>query len=371
MFKKLENQLSEPISEPTKHLKQLLNLRLKYSIPKLYIPRKNGRATLDRRWYVYFYYDDPITGKRLSNNKFMYYNHINTYTTIAQRREFGKRLVEGYTELLAKGWNPYENRLVLKNEPSFTVEEINIKEAIEAALVAKERTLKKSSYDDLAWRLGRFLEFAEQHKFANDNCSKFNRFHVVRFLESRQDNGENATSINNYRTAISSVITQMVNDGYMEANFVRDIPRLKTTPVKNHPFTELQIKDIQEFLEKEDPLLLDYIRVLAYSFLRNSEVATLKVGDVDLRYKQITASDTKTKAIDKIYIIEPLQRIFERMQLDKYDKDHFIFTPQGVPGEWASADRSKRDYFSKRFRKVKDKFGFGDEYGIYSFRHSF
>ena len=32
---------------------------------------------------------------------------------------------------------------------------------------------------------------------------------------------------------------------------------------------------------------------------------------------------------------------------------------------------NKRDYWSKRFKKVKEVFGMGNEYGIYSFRHTF
>lgn len=111
--------------------------------------------------------------------------------------------------------------------------------------------------------------------------------------------------------------------------------------------------------------------MIASSFLRNNEVATLLVGDVDLRYNQITATQTKTRAIDKVYIIEPLLEIFERMQLQNYPSNYNIFTPTGEPAEWTSTPGSKSNFFSKRFRKVKKHFGFGAEYGIYSFRHSF
>lgn len=365
------DRLNEPTNEPINKLNRLIRLRLKYSIPKLFIPKINGRTTLKRRWYVYFYYDNPETGKRTANDKFTYYHNINRYETISERREFGKRLVEVYTELLADGWNPHENKLVLKDKLSFTVDTINIKTAINKALAAKKITLKKTSYEDLEWRLRRFIRFAEVHKFSDINSMELNRLHVVRFLEERQKKGENATSINNYRTAISSVVTQMVQDGYMEFNFVRDIAKQKQTPVKNHPFNELQIKKIKEYLEKEDPQLLNYIRVLAYSFLRTRDVADLRVKDVEIRFKQLTVRDTKTKSIDKVYMIDPLLKIFTEMEISNYPGDYNIFTPTNKPAEWNSSLGSKSNYFSKRFRKVKEHFGFGDEYGIYSFRHSF
>src|SRR5699024_4103605 len=125
--------------------------------------------------------------------------------------------------------------------------------------------------------------------FDTIESNKITRLHVVHFLDDRKKAGENATSINNYRAALSTLFSEMVQNGHLETNIVRDIRKLKTTPIKNHPFTELQIKDIQEYLEKIDPLLLNFIRVLGYSFLRSNEAASLNIGDIDLRYKQITA----------------------------------------------------------------------------------
>ena len=41
-------------------------------------------------------------------------------------------------------------------------------------------------------------------------------------------------------------------------------------------------------------------------------------------------------------------------------------------GEWDANLESRRNYFSKRFKKVvKDRFGFDENHGIYSFRHYF
>lgn len=46
-----------------------------------------------------------------------------------------------------------------------------------------------------------------------------------------------------------------------------------------------------------------------------------------------------------------------------------LFTKDGLIGEWNISDDAKRGHFSRKFKKVKEHFGFGDEYGIYSFRH--
>ncbi len=58
--------------------------------------------------------------------------------------------------------------------------------------------------------------------------------------------------------------------------------------------------------------------------------------------------------------------------LSSLDKDSFLFTPDKYGGYWEASEDNKRDHFTKRFKKVvKDPFQLGQEYGLYSFRHTF
>lgn len=52
------------------------------------------------------------------------------------------------------------------------------------------------------------------------------------------------------------------------------------------------------------------------------------------------------------------------------DPDHFLFTPNQIGAEWEAEEKSRRDYFSKRFKVIKDHFGLNEDYGLYSFRHT-
>ena len=54
------------------------------------------------------------------------------------------------------------------------------------------------------------------------------------------------------------------------------------------------------------------------------------------------------------------------------DGELLLFTPNGIGGVWDTMLTNRRDYFSKRFKTVvKDHFGFNENYGLYSFRHTF
>ena len=38
---------------------------------------------------------------------------------------------------------------------------------------------------------------------------------------------------------------------------------------------------------------------------------------------------------------------------------------------WDTSETNKRDYWSKRFKKIKKEFNLNEDYGLYSFRHTF
>lgn len=62
----------------------------------------------------------------------------------------------------------------------------------------------------------------------------------------------------------------------------------------------------------------------------------------------------------------------EFLNLLKLDKDFLLFILNKIGGYWDISEINKRDYFSKWFKNVvKDYFGFGKNYGLYSFRYIF
>ena len=115
--------------------------------------------------------------------------------------------------------------------------------------------------------------------------------------------------------------------------------------------------------------MLLYIKFVSYNFLRPIEVNRLKIGDINLKNKTIQFkaknSPLKTKIIPDLLLND-------LPDISKMKKAHFLFTPEQLGGTWETTEDNKRNYFSKRFKKVvKDHFGLGKDYGLYSFRHTF
>ena len=348
-------------------------IKLNYTIPKLYIPKKevNGKKVPDlkKKWYVYFYFRNEVTGIYGAKSKFNHHAGINKYKTISGRKNFANLLIETLTEMLQRGYNPYKKTINASRKLAFEATNKTVLEAINQAISDKKNTWAASTAAGIIFRVEKFVEFAKKHEFVYENSTTLKRIHVIEFLKTINAR-ETATSVNNYRSAISSVFAQMVKNNDLEYNFVKDISKEKANPIKNHPFTKKQIAEIKEYLQKNDPYLLQFIRVLAYSFLRNREVIRLQVKDIDLK-NNFFSIKTKTKSLDRVYVTDQLREIFSNMELHKYDLDDYVFTPYNKPGKWERDEKGKTDHFGKRFKKVKKKFNLGIEYGIYSFRHSF
>jgi len=172
---------------------------------------------------------------------------------------------------------------------------------------------------------------------------------------------------NNTRASISSLFKTLEDNEIIKENFVRKINVLRTTPKRNKTYTPKQEREILKYLEENDPILLLFIQCMSYNFLRPIEVCRLKISDLDIEDKKLYLK-AKNKAV-KIKIIPDL--LIEKLpDLTQMDKTHFLFTPEKIGGEWFADDINKRDHFSKRFKTVKDHFGLGLDYGLYSFRHT-
>ena len=123
-------------------------------------------------------------------------------------------------------------------------------------------------------------------------------------------------------------------------------------------------------MKKNDPYLIDFISFIIYPLLRPREIIRLKVRDLNTK-DWVMGVETKTEDYSYSRIIDKIKPIINRMDIDNMPGDYDLFTPEGKPGVWeASKESYKVGTFSRRFKKVKRKLGFGDEYGLYSFRHT-
>ncbi len=348
------------------------------------LSEQEKKEALSKNWYVYYSFRDAKTGKlkRMPNIK----GGVNRLKTKAERIKYLNTLRDALEYLLDKGFNPHEkNSIELlaeqtqkldKSTPTIVVEPktlepivevedcISIKEAFDIALKIKMNSISETSYKNFELRIRKFKKSLDENKPITFITKKVVNEYLNKVLDKTS-----ARNRNNTRTDLSSLFQVLEDNEIVTDNIIKKISVLKSNPERNKTYTPEMQKDIYDYLEINDPLLLLFIKFVCYNYLRPVEVCRLKVKDIDIVDKKLYLK-TKNKKV-KIKII-PQILIDDLPDLSKLNPENFLFTPTGLGNEWNATENNRRDNFSKRFKEVvKEPFKLGIDYGMYSFRHTF
>lgn len=333
-----------------------LNLKKQYSKPKIY----NANNDLKRRWYVYFSFRNPATDKLVRQTPI--YAGVNLHKTLKERKQAIHILLKAVESILEDGHNPYDDVKPLDQAKSYTIED-----AVTYALKIKENSLRETSYNDFKIRVKDFEKWLLTNGFKNRLINSINKKVVLDFLNMKLSK-TSASNRNNSRSVLSSFFQTLDDNDIIDTNFVKKISVLNSTPKRNKTYTSKQEEDIIEYLKEHDKLCLLFIQFISYNHLRPIEVARLKIKDIDIKDKLIYVK-AKNKAVKMKILPEIL--LNELPSLEGFEPDTYLFTPKGIGFDWKTTESSRRAYFGERFRVVKDKLNLGEEYGLYSFRHTF
>jgi len=243
-----------------------------------------------------------------------------------------------------------------------------IKQAFEFALSLKKNIVNSRTHKEYESKQKKLQGFIKKQYPHISYIDQLTKNMVLQFLNSVLQR-TSPRSRNNYRLDLSSLMQTLEDNEIIVSNMVKKIPVLKATPERHKTYSNQTQEEIFSFLETKDPLLLLYIKFISYNFLRPIEVTRLKVGDINLKEKYLQFKE-KSKPLKKKIIPDIL--LDDLPDLSNLNPEDYLFTPKKIGGVWESTDQNKRDYFSKRFKKVvKDPFKLGIDYGLYSFRHYF
>ncbi|MTE27559.1 tyrosine-type recombinase/integrase [Winogradskyella ouciana] len=391
-----------------------LEHKRKFSAPKIF----DANGDLKKRWYVYFSYRDPETGKmkRMKN----IYGGANRFKTKAERYSVLSLYKKRLLRFLKQGYNPFEDNTELylkhtqKPAPTTTVkpetkptateqpqehekehvstetpkneavsdDKISLKtkhekppkpkspkvlEAFDKALELKTNVTKPKTLEDYKSRIYKLHKWLKKEHKEITHIEHIEKKHIMEFLNEVQLQSS-ARNRNNYRTVFSSLFQVLEDNDLIESNLIKRIKSLKSKPQRHKTYTDKEQKRIFKYLEKEDPILLLYIKFISYNFLRPQEVCRLKVKDINLDEKTLKF-EAKNKVL-KTKLIPDL--LFDELpDLSKCQPDDLLFTPNKIGGQWDATEINRRTNFSKRFASVKKELGFTQNYTLYSFRHTF
>ena len=373
-----------------------LNTKKKFSIPKIY----DANGDLSKRWYVYFSYRNPKTGKLKRITPF--YGDANKYRSKEDRMQVLTQYRKTLLKFLQQGYSPFADNSQLHSslnkkieKPVITlnpikteikaVEEViettpikieekveepkmEIREAFDFALNYKKQVVSVTTFRGYKNRIDVFLKWINTTHPTIKNIDELTKKITFEFLNSVLEN-TSARNRNNYRTELSSIIQVLEDNELIKSNFVKKIPTLKTTPNRNKTYTQETQEAIFKHLEENDQVLLLFIKFISYNFLRPIEVCRLQIKDINIANKTIQFKAKNSPLKTKI-IPELLWK--ELPDLTQFNPDDLLFAGDQIGGHWDAKLNNRRDFYSKRFKKnVKQKFDLGIDYGLYSFRHTY
>jgi integrase len=368
-----------------------LEHKTKFSTPKIF----DAGGDLSKRWYVYFSYRNPKTGKlkRMKN----IYGSANRYKAKEARYTILNLYKKRLFKFLNEGYNPFEdntelhikklskqsqngiNQNLIKIDTNSLVnrstnsrqeleDSITVKEAFDKAIELKTNVINERTLTDYQNRIHLLENWLKDNHNTIKFISQVTKKLIVQFLNEVQLK-TSSRNRNNYRTVFSSIFQILEDNEIIDKNFILQIKPIKTQPKRNKTYSNKEQKTIFNYLETNDRLLLLYIKFVSYSFLRPIEVCRLRVKDINFEQRTLQFQ-AKNKALKTKIIPEILFK--ELPDLSSINGELLLFTPNAIGGKWGSMLANRRDYFSKRFKKVvKNHFGFNENYGLYSFRHTF
>ncbi|QNM84551.1 tyrosine-type recombinase/integrase [Polaribacter pectinis] len=384
----------------------VFTMKMNYSEPKIYtggvdistwskLTLQEKKKAMSKDWFVYFSFRNPETGKLVKQNFIK--AGANKLKTKKDRYAFLKTMQQSLLELLQYGFNPYEDNSALeeaifsdatqksKNKATEKQQESNskaieqqqptIKEtnatsilsAFEFTLDLKANMMNKNSFVQYKSRIGLFEKWLKEKTYFDNPITFITKKIIIEYLNDVLKR-TSARNRNNSRTDIASMFQLLEDNEIVKENFVRKIAVLKTVPKRNKTYTPKQEKDIYEYMKSEDPHLLLFVKFISYSILRPIEICRLKIADIDVIDKKIYV-----KAKNKPVQIKRLPTILldSLPDLSLKDPKAFLFGRFEIGEDWDAEETNKRNEFSKRFKKIKEHFKLGTEFGMYSFKHTF
>ena len=138
---------------------------------------------------------------------------------------------------------------------------MGITEAFDFAVKYKERLVSPitaKSYKNRAKSLLKWLSIKHPKLKSINDLSKKIVFEFLNEVLSKTS----ARNRNNIRTELSSIIQVLEDNEIIESNFIKKIPVLKSIPKRNKTYKIETQEAIFEYLEKNDKLLLLFIKFI-------------------------------------------------------------------------------------------------------------
>jgi integrase len=308
-------------------------------------------------WFIQCRFYEPDREK-----PFTYRRRLNRFKTEKERNQIEKLLLKQMTELLdEKDYNPRTKEYMFErgnlNPYLFTGE------ALQKALDKKDFTVDHSR--NVKLHLDRFMVAFEKNNLNYLKIKDVELIHVKQTLESL--NLSNYT-YNKFRVHLSSLFTDLVDEGCIKVNPCTGIKPKKHIVEKREIFTIEELKKIDKHIKNKHPHFYNYFQIFFMSGCRTTEILTLKKTDVNIDRAEFTITLKKGQLYvrEKRAIISDALPFWKDQLQNAIFDDDYIFSYFYQPG-----DHEMNRNLVYRFWKEKVMVPLKIDKSIYCLKHTF
>ncbi len=275
-----------------------------------------------KEWYVEFHYLKP------DGSGFKRFKHTFDIGRIRSRYGddaaivYGQECVRILNNELAAGLNPFTAKIATENTNAF-----HVLNALVTKMCAGATQHAANAYKENLNRLARFMPVINQPGFL---ISDFSRNYANKYVAALDAAQLAPKTINGSIMHLQLFWKELQKTGQVQHNVWNDVDRLKkkVASTRYEPFTADELLTIFGHLEKiKQHNLLHFMHFIYYAWARPAELRKLRVGDIRLADGLIrfSADDTKNKKGAFVQIVPRLAATIEKMQLEKYPADFYVF----------------------------------------------
>lgn len=338
-------------------------MALKYRKPKIKKPK-------DNKWFVEYYFFDIVSMKY---KRFKVYEDINKFQG-KERNAYAIDLRDAVLKALEMGYNPFANpdedpelnKTPLKIEDKNTIVEILQKfrsEKVQANL--SERTLQH--YDTFINHVNNWLKSTNNENKSIEflDESKINE-HMKYMQKLKKWRGN---TYNNHRDMFVILFNWLYDNDFIEKKLnVKKLITMKSDTTRNE-YYHGEVRERVKAELKLNPELDRYCRAIYYTCLRPyEELCQIKIEDIDFKNRviKIKTHVGKTGYRHVPICIEFEEMLLKELKINSYDKSYYIFSKHAMPGP----ERVSKNYYTTKYKSIKQKLELGDEYTMYSWKHT-
>ena len=292
------------------------------------------------KWFVYYSYLNPETGRM---QRFKVYENLNYIEDLTEKRQQGELMVKAVNYGLSTGWNPFRRKELVSYVKNWTLNQgLNY---FKQKLIT--RGLRKRSIQTYESVLRMLQE--GMRPMLNEDINTLTKQKILFALSTVADKKSWSNStFNNNLTFVRSIFNFLI-----EADILKDNPAAKIKPMpesisRNKYFGDATFDKIKK---NADPALLDFILFLYHTGTRPNEARQLRYENINYESKLllVPAGISKNKKDDYVPLSEYI--------LNKYKGEGLIFG-------------TSVNYYSQKFNELKKKLKLPADVNLYSVKHT-